>query len=43
MTATPEQHDVVTLLTADHHAVRDLFEGTAPPPTRSCGGSWSTG
>ncbi|MBA6441361.1 MULTISPECIES: hemerythrin domain-containing protein [Streptomyces] len=27
MTATPEQHDVVTLLTADHHAVRDLFEG----------------
>ncbi|MBL1115161.1 hemerythrin domain-containing protein [Streptomyces sp. 110] len=27
MTATPEQHDVVALLTADHRTVRDLFEG----------------
>ncbi|MBP8537656.1 hemerythrin domain-containing protein [Streptomyces sp. MK37H] len=26
MTAMPEQHDVVDLLTADHRAVRDLFE-----------------
>ncbi|MER8153686.1 hemerythrin domain-containing protein [Streptomyces sp. NPDC094472] len=27
MTAMPEQHDVVDVLTADHHAVRNLFEG----------------
>ncbi len=27
MTATPEQHDVVDVLTADHHTVRNLFEG----------------
>ncbi|SEC80695.1 hemerythrin domain-containing protein [Streptomyces melanosporofaciens] len=27
MTAMPEQHDVVDVLTADHHVVRNLFEG----------------
>ncbi|WNE99593.1 hemerythrin domain-containing protein [Streptomyces luomodiensis] len=34
MTATPEQHDVVDVLTADHRAVRALFEGyrTATEP-----------
>ncbi|CDR05632.1 hemerythrin domain-containing protein [Streptomyces iranensis] len=36
MTATPEQHDVVALLTADHRVVRDLFEGyrTTTDPER---------
>ncbi|MEU9964569.1 hemerythrin domain-containing protein [Streptomyces malaysiensis] len=27
MTAMPEEHDVVDVLTADHHTVRTLFEG----------------
>ncbi|MEU2212425.1 hemerythrin domain-containing protein [Streptomyces hygroscopicus] len=36
MTATPEQHDVVEVLTADHRAVRDLFAGyrATPDPGR---------
>ncbi|MBB4781698.1 hemerythrin domain-containing protein [Streptomyces rapamycinicus] len=36
MTATPEQHDVVALLTADHRVVHDLFEGyrTTTDPER---------